>query len=55
VWLLEAAGWLRSHPVILRLEGFDPLADITVVDIAAVNFEETVQGCGLIPGRRYWP
>ena len=48
VWLLEAAGWLRSHPVILRPQGFDPLPDIPVIDVAAVDFEEVVQCCGPI-------
>jgi hypothetical protein len=48
VGLLGGGGWLRSHPAILRPQGFDPLTDIAVIDVAAVDFEEVVQCRGPI-------
>jgi len=42
----RTAGGLHSHPAILRPEGFDPLGNVTVIDVAAVDFEEIAErGC----------
>ena len=55
-WMLRRAisrkcpGGDKTHPDILRLQGFNALSHIAVVDIAAVNFHEMGESSGFVFG-----
>jgi hypothetical protein len=34
----------KTHRAILRLQGLNALGDIAVIDVAAVNFHEVLEG-----------
>lgn len=40
----------RSHPSILRLQGLDALGNIAIVDVAAIDFHEVVEGITFVTG-----
>src|SRR5580704_18354572 len=49
--LRKAPGYQRSinaHANILRLQGLNPLSDVAIIDVAAVNFHEIAQSEGLV-------
>src|SRR5580704_10611060 len=42
--------WGQTHPSILRLQGLDALGDIAIIDVAAVNLHEMLEGRGFVAG-----
>src|SRR5580692_12067047 len=40
----------KTHRVILRLQGLDALGNVAIIDVAAVNLHEMLQGGGLVAG-----
>ena len=49
--LQKAGPHSDNHRDILRLQSLDALANVPIVDIAAVNFHEVAQGRGLVARR----
>jgi hypothetical protein len=41
---------IQAHRVILRPKGLDPLANIAIIDVAAVNLEEVAQRRWIVSG-----
>src|SRR5580700_674325 len=40
----------KTHRAILRLQGLDALGDIAIIDVAAVNLHEMLEGRGFVAG-----
>src|SRR5580693_5575292 len=40
----------KTHRAILRLKGLDALGNVAIIDVAAVNLHEMLEGGGLVAG-----
>src|SRR5271170_3078437 len=40
----------KTHRAILRLQGLDALGNVAIIDVAAVNFHEMLEGGGFVAG-----
>ncbi len=39
----HSPAWTETHPAILRLQGFDALSHIAIIDVCPIHFHEVSQ------------